>query len=191
MGEVRAINPATGITALAFSLAWPGATLRLLVDDEARVVQPLKVWRLVHRFELENRDLRLEVHGARFGAFWVRVEGSDQNRELSRLPRPNMLLREGGSSRRVALWWLNTRVDHLAYQYVLQGNRRLAYFCGATQKQGDPDHAQFPVPGTSLRNRKKPVPVLVEHLDVGEYRPREVVGRLKDPPPPKDWREGR
>src|SRR5688572_20614819 len=180
MGTVSSIRAGDAITGLAFHLCWPGATLRVHHDGESRVVKPTRAWELVHRVEQENRDLRFEVAGGRLGAFWVRTEGQEQGKRLGRLrTSPSMVIREGASSRRWSFWFLTGRPDLLTYQQIVKGNKRLAYACGATQKHGDPDHTMFPIPGTCLRDKTRPVPVLVEAMNLNEYRPRQVVEGLK------------
>lgn len=190
MGTVSSIHAGDAVTALAFHLTWPGSTLRIVHGDVRRVAKHTRAWTLVHRLEQSNEDIRFEVSGGRLGAFWVRTEGTEQDKRLQRLRTPpSMVLREGSSSRRWSFWFLGGRPDLLTYGQIVKGNKRLAYACGATQKHGDPDHCLFPVPGTALRDKARPVPVIVEALNLHEYRPRQVVGALKDPPPARDWRE--
>lgn len=189
MGELRSIRSGDAITAQAFALAWPGSTLRLVVDGERRVVRHTKAHEVVRRLELaQSPDMRFEVTGARFGAFWVMVTGTDQNQRLSRFrPLPTIVLREGASSRRTAIWWLS---QGMTYDWCLKGNLRIAHFLRAVKKTGNPDHALFPVPGTAIRAEgARPVPVMVERLSIDAHTPKQVVGRLKDPPAPKDWRD--
>ena len=188
MGEVRqAWRIIDGITGLAWQLAWPGTSLHLHVNGEPRKVRLPEFGRLVTRLELEQGPhMELELSGGRFGAFWARVEGTEQNRFLERFrPNPTLIMREGSSSRRTAVWGLCGRPDLLSYEQVVKGNKRIAHALRSPKKWGDPDKMRFPVPGTALREgRQRPVPIVVEHLSVDEYRPRQVVGRLIDPPVP-------
>lgn len=119
---------------------------------------------------------------------WARVEGSDQAQRLQRFqPRPTIVLREGSSSRATALWALHTA---LPLDWTQRGCERLAYALRSLRKHADPDGFWLPVPGCCLRDgRTRPVPVVtVEYTDL-IYRPREVVGRLKDPPARDAWKE--
>lgn len=188
MGDVRpAWRIIDGITGLAWMLAWPGTSLHLHVNGEPRKVRLNQFGRLVTRLELEQGPhMELELSGGRYGAFWCMVSGSEQNAFLARFrPHPTLVMREGSSSRRTAVWALHGRPDLLSYEQIVKGNKRIAHALRAPKKNADPDRARFVVPGTALReDRSRPVPIVVEHLSVEEFRPRQVVGSLKDPPVP-------
>jgi hypothetical protein len=187
-GHMEPLNFEQTVNAQAVILAWPSSTLRLCVNGEHRVVRPGDAGKLVSRLEHAHApDMTFEVTGGRYGAFWAVVTGSEQNRWLERFrPAPTMLLREGASTRRVALWWLE---QSLAHDWIVRGNKRIAHTLRAVKKQADPDHMLFPVVGSCLRSgRSRPVPIVVERLGIDAYRPRDVVGHLKEPPPPRDWR---
>ncbi|HET9596155.1 MAG TPA: hypothetical protein VFP65_11270 [Anaeromyxobacteraceae bacterium] len=133
------------------------------------------------------------THGS---AFWVVTEGKTQTARLERFwPQPSLVLRAGSSSRRWSFWPLNFE---LRWQGLWRGNRNLAYALGATMKHGDPDGLEFPAPGTCLREgRTRPVPVVVERLDVATFDPLGVIGRrhdgrrwwpvLREAPAPDAW----
>jgi hypothetical protein len=123
-------------------------------------------------------------------AFWVRVEGTKQNEWLQRFkPQPTVILREGGSSRRWALWAL----DHpIRWTGVDKGNRRIAHRLRAPKKWAEPERLWLPAPGTCLRRGvSRPVPVVVERLEVCSFAPLDVVGRLADPPAADAWMQQR
>lgn len=108
-------------------------------------------------------------------AFWVRVEGTEQNRWLSGFrPEPTLVLREGSSSRRWALWALEHPVRWVG---IDRGNRRLAHRMRAPKKWAEPERLWLPAPGCCLRrDRARPVPVVVERLEPVTFMPLDVIG---------------
>lgn len=147
----------------------------------------------------EDRDVVLSAgarrargHGTCMTAsvLWARVEGKKQEAALRRFrPSPSMVIREGSTTRRVALWALE---KPLSYDWLVRGNKRIAHKLFAAKKWGDAEFV-FPAPGSCLRvGRARPVPVSVEFFDPrGLYKAREVVGRLQDAPDANAWREAR
>jgi hypothetical protein len=128
---------------------------------------------------------------SRVGCLWA-VCGKQQEKRLQAFrPAPTIVLREGSSARRTALWLLR---KPLPYQWALRGNKRIAYRLRAVQKHGDPDELRIALPGTCLRmDRGRPIPVVMEHLD-GELRgfgARELFGRLRDPPEVRWWEQAK
>lgn len=119
-------------------------------------------------------------------AFWVRVEGTDQNRRLGWFkPAPSLILREGSSSRRVAVWPLAHPVRWVG---INRGNRRIAHRLRAPKKHSEPENLWIPAPGTCLRaGRTRPVPIVVERLELDVFMPLDIVGLLKDPPAADAW----
>lgn len=128
-------------------------------------------------------------HGTAGGAsvFWVRTEGSKQLALLERFrPRPTIVLEEGDSSRRTALWGLTVP---LSYEWLVRGNKRLAHGLKASKKWAEPEF-MFNPPGSCLRDGRAR-PVLIRTAESNEqavYRPGDVVGRLRDAPDPMAWR---
>lgn len=144
----------------------------------------------------EDRDVLLSVglrpsrgHGSCGSArvLWARVEGKKEAEALMRFrPRPTIVLREGSTSRLVALWTLR---NPLSYEWLVRANRRIAHKLFASKRWVEPEFV-FPVPGSCLRaGRSRPVPVRVESFRWRVYTPREVVGGLKEAPDPDAWRE--
>lgn len=124
-------------------------------------------------------------------ALWARCEGSASAGFLARFrPRPTLVLREGGNARYVALWALRAP---LRLESAERGNKRIAHRLRAPKKWASPMEFRIPVPGTLLTaGRARPVPIVVaEHHPDALYSAREVAAHLPDPPPPKDWRNGR
>lgn len=119
---------------------------------------------------------------------WARVEGKKEAAALARFrPCPTLVLREGSTSRMVALWELR---QALRYEWVLRGNKRISHALFAPKKWSDLEFT-FPAPGSCLRaGRARPVPVHVEFFDpAAMFRPRDIVGGLKEAPDPNAWRE--
>ncbi|WCB94461.1 hypothetical protein DSM104299_03198 [Baekduia alba] len=120
--------------------------------------------------------------------FWVRTEGGKQLERLERFrPRPTIVLEEGDSTRRVALWALSVPMN---YEWVVRGNKRLAHALRAPKKHAEPEF-MFNPPGSCLRDGRAR-PVLIRTAEVDEsrvYKPGEVVGRLKDAPDADAWKK--
>jgi hypothetical protein len=193
------------VQALVFVMGWPGGWAELTtwqaseprdkplwVDMGSRGVGG-RMARLVRDFdERWSAEIRLTLPRkerwwgtvSQVGCLWV-VTGKQQEKRLQAFrPAPTIVLREGSSARRTALWLLGER---LTYKWADRANRRIAYRLRAVQKHGDPDDLRLPLPGTCLRkDRARPVPVVMEHLDgeLRQYRAREIVGKLRDPPEP-------
>lgn len=117
---------------------------------------------------------------------WARLETGKHAEALARLRTgPTLVLREGKSPRRVALWAL---AEPLNMVWLERANRRIAHQLGTKKKFAAAEFALHPA-GTTLSLGAKPAPVWAEHMDPGAlYRAREVVGALRDAPEPIDWR---
>lgn len=119
---------------------------------------------------------------------WARCETKDAVKRLGWFkPRPTLVLREGSTSRYVALWELE---NALAYEWLVRANKRIAHKLGSAKKWAEAEFT-FSAPGSCLRaGRSRPVPVHVESFEpLAVYRPRDVVGRLKEAPDANAWRE--
>jgi hypothetical protein len=119
---------------------------------------------------------------------WARSDAKEQAERLLRFkPTPTLVLREGATCRMTALWELR---DELNYEWLLRANRRIAHKLFGPKKHTAPEF-EFNAPGTCLRaGRTRPVPIHVERFEPAAlYRPRDVVGRLKEAPDPDAWRE--
>jgi hypothetical protein len=119
---------------------------------------------------------------------WARVGTGEQYEKAKILrPLPSLVLREGGSLRRLLIWGLEERLPYLD---VYAANKRIAYRLGTRQVDGDPDRLEIPAPGTSLRfDRVRPVPVVCARLSTKTFTRDGVVGFLSDPPEQKPWWE--
>jgi hypothetical protein len=143
-----------------------------------------------------DRDVRLSTGVRRrreFGScgdaavLWVRTEGKAQAAALKRFrPSPTVVLSEGSTSRKVALWSLDRP---WGFEVIERANRRLAYALRTAPKWSVLEF-DFAAPGSCLRaGRARPVPVVVEWMDArGVYTARQVVGALKEPPSRDAWR---
>jgi hypothetical protein len=123
---------------------------------------------------------------ARATILWTRVENGGQYEKAKELrPLPSMVLREGGTLKRLLIWALEER---LPWTEVVAANKRIAYRLGTRQADADPDLLRIPCPGTRLRaGRVKPVPVVCARLETTSYSCREVTGFLPDPPAFNWW----
>lgn len=193
------------IYALAFILGWAGGVMEVRTWRERRglhsdyfVMGERDSGRRLARFvrqtdERFSSQVLLGIPAVRAAGgvgratlFWARVEGTEQNRWLERFrPEPTMVLREGSSSRRWALWALDHPVRWVG---IDRGNRRIAHRLRAPKTRAEPERLWLPAPGTCLRRDiTRPVPIRVERLEAVSYPPLQVVGRLKDPPPADAW----
>lgn len=120
---------------------------------------------------------------AHAGCLWARLETKAHADALSRFRRgPTLVVREGKSPRRWALWWL---AQPLTLDVVARGNRAIAFTLGTVQKYGsEPETAFLPCPGSMMKlGRKTPMPVAVEYADSRRrYRPGDFRGVVKKPP---------
>jgi hypothetical protein len=118
---------------------------------------------------------------------WARLETGKHAEALARFrPAPTMVLREGKSQRRVALWGL---AEPLNMVWSERANKRVAHQLGCKKKFGESEWMFHP-PGTTLVLGTKPVQVWAEHLDPGAlFMARGVVGHLRDAPAPHDWKK--
>ena len=122
------------------------------------------------------------------GCLWARLETKKHADALSRFRRgPSLVIREGRSQRRWALWWLQ---QPLTVDVVARGNRALAFTLGCTQKFGsEPETAFLPCPGSTHTFGKRPVLVAVEFTALDRrYRPGDFRGVVRKPPEKnRDW----
>lgn len=119
---------------------------------------------------------------------WVKLEDGKAFKRLGAFHSgPTLLLREGGSVRRYAVWALDRS---LPLEWIEKACKRLAYHLGAKQKWAHPEAMWLPVPGSTLRHGRESRPLLVRSEVCAPervYTAKMLVGRLKDPPPPRDW----
>jgi hypothetical protein len=128
------------------------------------------------------------LHPARSGVVWAHLESGDSCARLSRFRvRPTLVVSEGGSVRRTAVWALTRPLSH---DWCERANRRLAHFFRGPKKHCGTTGRLY-IPGTVLRaGRKRPVPASVEEFNPDAiYTARQVVGALKDAPDPDAWRQ--
>lgn len=191
-----------GITAwgggwIPVDLARPGHRIQIWIpveDSLVRTGQRLADF-VQHRDETYSDEIRIGLPRRERGwgtaspssVLWAATETPDQVKALQRFrPAPTLVLREGSSSRRMALWALERP---LAWEWCVRANKRIAHRLRAPKKFADPDLFAVPAPGTCLHlGRARPAPVSVELLEPVAYTARAVVGRLKDAPDPQAWR---
>lgn len=191
---------------LDFVVGWPGGWLNLRTDGPERS----SIWirtpvglrgrsELAHYtalLEELNTDVECSMLRPKRGwgtsavpALHVRVEGKKQADRLRNFrPVPTFVIREGSTTRYVALWML--RAPLRKWSDSTRANKRIAHALGASKKNCFAGDFSFPVPGSVLRaGRKRPVPVVVARAGLEAYTVREVVGRLRDAPDPESWRD--
>jgi hypothetical protein len=188
---------------LAFLVAYAGGALPVYLDGEPRPRfyvegSPAQIGvELARRAELLDhvRSLQVEIglpetkrhnQGAAFSTvLWAWAESKDSawRATSGAIKPPTMVLKMGSSARRLLLWGLR---EPLVYVSIEPANKRLAYAIRAPQKYATLEKLRIPLPGTFLRvGRKRPAPVVVTRMDDDAFYTREqLVGRLKDPPPP-------
>lgn len=130
-----------------------------------------------------NRDLTHDCT-----ALWAVVDTGNGVRALERMrPRPTLVLQEGGTLRRTAIWAL---AKPLAWEWTIRANRRIAHHLGGPKKFVGPAHAVH-MPSTFKRDgRVVPLPIVVaEHNPQQQYLARDVVQYLRDAPDPDAWRK--
>jgi hypothetical protein len=117
---------------------------------------------------------------------WVRLERPESAERLGRLPvPPTVVIREGRSSRRWALWALS---QPLRGPWIGQANERLAH--AVRGRRGTADASTLILsPFTSLTvGRRTPIQVSIEWESTTFATARQIVGRLSDPPSLDSWR---
>jgi hypothetical protein len=116
---------------------------------------------------------------------WARLESPACAPCLSRLPvAPSLVVREGGSSRRWALWALSRP---LRGDWITHANERLSHACQGRRGAADAS-TLFPSPFTRLTNKARPVRVYAEFESATYATARQIVGRLRDAPATDGWR---
>lgn len=111
---------------------------------------------------------------------WARLERPASGDLLSRLPvGPTLVIREGRSSRRTALWGLSRPVSG---DFITRGNERLSHACKGRRRAADAS-SLFDSPFS-------PGKLWIEYEDDGPFHTaREIVGRLRDAPATDGWRQ--
>lgn len=196
------------LDALLHLVAFPGSVggvTPLYVDGSPNPAAHLPAGALgplaarMRRYAGHQMELGLPEVCARSGGpgvcavLWAWVESREQAQRAGRRfkPLPSMVLRMGGSCRRLLLWWLK---EPAVYVSVVAANKRIAYALGAPQKYAEPERLRIPLPGSCLTvGRKRPCPVVVTRRTDLVYTLAQVAGRLREPPAPymTRLREGR
>jgi hypothetical protein len=128
----------------------------------------------------------------RFGILWARTETGDAVARLSQFrPRPTLVLRDGATVQKTALWALTQPLDMALAE---RANKRLAYRLKCPHKHAMPKGYAFRPPGCEIRNGRRVPVVVVEFNPDATYTAGQVVGRdrpdrgLPDPPKPRPRR---
>lgn len=117
---------------------------------------------------------------------WTRLESPACATLLARLPvSPTLVIREGGSSRRTALWALSRPLEG---QWITQANERLSCACKGRRGTADAS-ALLPSPWSPITlGRSRPSKAYVEYESDSYMTAAQIVGRLKDAPATDGWR---
>jgi hypothetical protein len=117
---------------------------------------------------------------------WARLDRPEAGERLGKVPlAPTLVLREGRSSRRYALWALSRP---LSGAWIDQANARLSHACKGRRSAGNAS-ALILSPFTRLTRAARPVKVYVEFESGTIASARDVVGRLPDAPATDGWRQ--
>ena len=115
---------------------------------------------------------------------WATLQTGDARAALERFrPAPTVVLRAGRTQLRWALWALSVP---LWGSYIEQATERLAYALHGLRRAASVE-TLIPSPFTVLDRRR----IYVEFEEPEIYSARQVVGHLRDAPPPYDWRKRR
>jgi hypothetical protein len=118
---------------------------------------------------------------------WARLERPACATLLGRLPvGPTLVLREGSSSRRTALWALSEPLDG---DWITRATERLAHHLEGRRGAADAS-ALIPSPFTRITvGRVRPSQIRVEYESEEISTARQIVGRLRDAPSTDGWRQ--
>lgn len=118
---------------------------------------------------------------------WARLETPDAAKRLARFRvGPTLVIREGASSRRTALWALS---EPLSGEWITKATERLSNTLKGRRGAADPS-ATFPSPfGQITLDRARPSRCYVEYESETRATARQIVGGLVDAPAPHDWRQ--
>jgi hypothetical protein len=120
---------------------------------------------------------------------WARLESPECADRLAKLPTgPSLVVREGGSSRRWALWAL---CEPLEGDWITRATERLAHAVKGRRGAADAS-ALIASPFSRLTaGRSRPSKLYVEYESATRATARQIVGRLPDAPALHDWRAQR
>lgn len=111
---------------------------------------------------------------------WCHLRTAEAEQQLERFrPAPTVVLREGETQQRWALWSLSRP---LSGSWVQRGNDRINHWLRGLRRDGNPE-TLIPSPfGEGWA---------VEFEWPAVYTPREIVGRLREAPDPNGWKQQR
>jgi hypothetical protein len=158
---------------------WEGSTVHLWrpVSDHGRFVGTIRAhgWasdlRVCARPYADRGSFRLE---APVCAVWARTESKRQVTALSAFPvEPTLVLREGGTCRHTAFWAVRKPLDPDDSRKV---GKHLAQRLGTAKKWAE--SMWFAPPGSVIRAKARPVPVVVAHQSESLYTMRQLARHL-------------
>jgi hypothetical protein len=180
-----------GFHALTYSNGSNRRTKWLPVKDYARFlhVVPELAWEADAELTvcplMDRGSYRLAADA---GVIWTRVESRKAAASLARFrPSPSLVLREGGSVRRVAVWAVRKRLSPMDAEKV---GRHLAHKLGTAKKWASTAFTLRPPGGVIRHGRTRPCPVVVEGGSLEAVTMRELCRSLpRRLPDPDAWRK--
>lgn len=127
-----------------------------------------------------------DLSWAQAWVLWARLETPEGAARLAKMRvAPTLVIREGGSSRRTALWALSRPLEG---DWIVKATERLAHALKGRRSAAAPA-ALIPFPLTRLTvGRARPSQCFVEYESESRATAREIVGGLRDAPELYDWR---
>lgn len=117
---------------------------------------------------------------------WARLDRPEAGERLGKVPlAPTLVLREGRSSRRYALWALSRP---LSGEWIDRANARLSHACRGRRGAGEATQLVLS-PFTRITTAARPVPIEIEYESDTYATARQIVGRLPDAPATDGWRQ--
>jgi hypothetical protein len=149
------------------------AFTRLLSADDVRV-------------SCVPRTHRDDLCWARTRVLWARLESPECAPRLAQLRvPPTLVVREGLSNRRTALWALSAPLEG---RWIIRATERLAHALKGRRGAAAPS-SLIVSPFTRITlGRARPSRCYVEYESETFTSAREIVGGLRDAPEPYDWR---
>jgi hypothetical protein len=128
-----------------------------------------------------------DLSWAQTHVLWARLETPECAALLGRMRvGPTLVIREGQSSRRTALWALSAPLEG---PWIIRATERLAHVLKGRRATASPTSV-IPSPFTRITvGRARPSSCFIEYESETFATAREIVGGLRDAPERHDWRQ--
>jgi hypothetical protein len=128
-----------------------------------------------------------DLSWAQTRVLWARLEAPECAPLLARMRvGPTLVIREGQSSRRTALWALSAPLEG---PWIIRATERLAHVLKGRRGAASPT-SLIPSPFTRITiGRARPSSCFIEYESETFATAREIVGGLRDAPERHDWRQ--